>query len=94
MLLEHLGCDVKGFQHRSAGSGREIIQLIAKVIRDEIVDQVKSSCTYGFLLDDMTDVTCKEQMILFIQYYCKVEEKVRWDPRIVQSFKHQTAVQN
>ena len=55
MLLEHLGCDVKGFQHRSAGSGREIIQLIAKVIQDEIVDQVKSSCTYRVLLDDMTD---------------------------------------
>ena len=76
MLLEHLGCDVKGFQHRSAGLGREIIQLIAKVIQDEIVDQVKSSCMYGVLLDDMTDVTCKEQMILFVQYYCKMQEKV------------------
>lgn len=43
MLLEHLGYEVKGFQHRSAGSEREIIQLIAKVIQDEIVDQVK--CT-------------------------------------------------
>lgn len=40
-LLEHLGCEVKSFQHRSAGSEREIIQLIAKVIQDEIVDQVK-----------------------------------------------------
>lgn len=38
---------------------REIIQLIAKVIQDEIVDQVKSSATFGILMDDMTDVTSK-----------------------------------
>ena len=67
MLLEHLGCEVKGFQHRAAGSEREIIQLIAKIIQDEIVDQVKSSATFGILIDDMTDVTSKEQMILFVQ---------------------------
>ena len=77
MLLEHLGCEVKGFQHRSAGSEREIIQLIAKIIQDKIVDQVKSCPTYGILMDDMTDVTSKEQMILFIQYYCRKEEKVK-----------------
>lgn len=77
MLLEHLGCEVKGFQHRSAGSEREIIQLIAKIIQDEIVDQVKSSATFGILIDDMTDVTSKEQMILFVQYYCRKEEKVK-----------------
>ena len=77
MLLEHLGCEVKGFQHRSAGSEREIIQLIAKIIQDQIVDQVKSCPTYGILMDDMTDVTSKEQMILFIQYYCRKEEKVK-----------------
>ena len=34
MLLEQLGCEVKGFQHRSAGSEREIIQLIDKSIQD------------------------------------------------------------
>ncbi|CAB4013808.1 zinc finger 862-like, partial [Paramuricea clavata] len=77
LLLEHLGCEVKRFQHRSAGSEREIIQLIAKVIQDEIVDQVKSSATFGVLMDDMTDVTSKEQIILFIQYFCKKEEKVK-----------------
>ena len=32
MLLEHLGCEVKAFQHRSPGSVREINQLIAKTI--------------------------------------------------------------
>ena len=77
VLLEHLQCEVKSFQHRSAGSEREIITLIAKVIQDEIVDQVKSSATFGILLDDMTDVTCKEQMIIFIQYYCRQDEKVK-----------------
>ena len=76
-LLEHLGCEVKAFQHRSPGSEREIIQLIAKVIQDEVVDQVKSSATFGFLVDDKTDVTSKEQMIIFIHYYCRKEEKVK-----------------
>ena len=77
LLLDHLGCEVKSFQHRSSGSEREIITLIAKVIQDEIVDQVKSSATFGILLDDMKDVTCKEQMIIFIQYYCRQDEKVK-----------------
>ena len=63
-LLEHLRCEVKSFQHRSAGSEREIIQLITKVIQDEIVDQVTSSATFGILMDDMTNMTSKEQMIL------------------------------
>ena len=77
ILLEHLGCEVKAFQHRSPGSVREIIQLIAKTIQDEIVDQVQSSATFGILVDDMTDVTSKEQMIIFIQYYCRKDEKVK-----------------
>lgn len=44
-LLKHLGCEVKAFQHRSPGSEREIIQLTAQVIQDDIVDQVKSWTT-------------------------------------------------
>ena len=70
-----IGCEVTGFQHTSAGLEREIIQLLAKIIQDQNVDQVKSCPTYGILMDDMTDATSKEQMILFIQYYCKKEEK-------------------
>lgn len=76
-LLEHLGCEVRSFQHRSAALEREIIQLTVKVIQDEIVDQVKSSATFGILMDDMTDVTSKEQMMFFIQYYCRKDEKVK-----------------
>ena len=77
MLLEHLRCEIKGFQHRSAGSETEIIQLIAKIIQDQIVDQVKSCPPYGILMDNMTDVTSKGQMILFLQYFCRKEEKVK-----------------
>lgn len=77
VLLDHLGCEIKSFQHRSAGSEREIITLIAKVIQDDIIDQVKSSAPFGVLIDDMTDVTCKKQMIIFIQYHCRQDENVK-----------------
>ena len=77
ILLKHLGCEVKGFQHQSAGSEREIIQLIATIIQDQIVYQVKSCPPYGILMDNMTVVTSKGQMILFIQYYSRKEEKVK-----------------
>lgn len=89
-LLEHIGCEIKSFQHRSPGSEREIIQLIAKVIQDEIVDQVKSSTTFGILMDDMTDVTCKEQIIVFVQYYCRQDEKVKTKFLSVESVLEQS----
>ena len=54
-----IGCEVKGFQHTSAGLDREIIQLIAKIIQGQNVDQVKSCPTYGILMDDMTDTSHK-----------------------------------
>ena len=45
---------------------------------DQIVDQMKSCPTYGsILMDDMTDVTSKEQMFLFMQYYCRKEGKAK-----------------
>ena len=90
LLLDDLGCEVKLFQHRSSGSERDIITLIAKVIQDEIVDQVKSSATFGILLDNMTDVTRKEQMIIFIQYYCRQDEKVKTTFLSVESVLDQT----
>ena len=90
LLLGHLGREIKSFQHRSAGSEREIITFIAKVIQDDIVDQVKSSATFGILLDDMTDVTCKEQMKIFIQYYCRQDEKVKFKFLSVESVLDQS----
>lgn len=77
MLLEHLSCEVKAFQHKSPGLVREIIQLIAKTIQVEIVDQVKPSATFGIFADDMTDITSKEQIIIFMQYQYRTEEKVK-----------------
>ena len=38
---------------------------------------MKSSATFGILMDDMKDVTNKEQIIVFIQYYCRKQEKVK-----------------
>lgn len=84
MLLEHLGCEVKGFKLRSAGSQRETIQLIAK-----IVDQVKLSATFGSLIDEMTDATRKEKMILLVQCYCRKGEKVKTKFLSEESMLHQ-----
>ena len=76
-MLEHVGCEIESFDHRSPNSEREIVELITKVIQDEVVDQAKAATTFGILLGDMTEITCKEKIILFIQYYCWKDEKVK-----------------
>ena len=75
-LLEEVHCEIKSFNHNSPSSHREIMLLIAKQIKDKVLEDCKEGMTFGLLVDDMSDVTSMEQMIVFVQYYSRKEEKV------------------
>ncbi|XP_020615056.1 zinc finger protein 862-like [Orbicella faveolata] len=68
-LLETLGLEkMKHFQHRSAGSTIEIFLTIGKVLKQRVVEALKTSKAFGLLVDEVTDVAVKEQLIAFVQY--------------------------
>ncbi len=67
-------CD---FLHRSPASQREIIILFGDLLKDKVVKKVKASGCYSLLIDDMTDISTKEQMIAFIQ--CVYEGEIQTD---------------
>lgn len=68
-LLEMLGLEkMKHFQRRSAGSTIEIFLTIGKVLKQRVVEALKTSKAFGLLVDEVTDVAVKEQLIAFVQY--------------------------
>jgi len=74
-LVEHLGCDISGFNHTSAGSLRNILLLFGETIQNEVLSDITGP--FGILVDDMTDIENLQQMIGFIQHYSKSSEKVQ-----------------
>ena len=69
-------CDSPILGYSAKATFREISILISDVILQEILQDVKGAVTFSILVDDVTDVSSKEQMILFIEYYSRKEEKV------------------
>ena len=68
-LLEQLGLkDMRFFQHRSAGSLREMFLLLGKVVRDTVVNTVADVTRFGLLSDEVNDVSNKEQLVTFIKF--------------------------
>ena len=64
-LLEMLGLEkMKHFQHRSAGSTIEIFLTLGKVLKQRVVEYLK---TFK-LVDEVMDIANKEQLIGFVQY--------------------------
>lgn len=67
--LEQLGLkDMRFFQHRSAGSLREMFLLLGKVVRDTVVNTVADVTRFGLLSDEVNDVSNKEQLVTFIKF--------------------------
>ena len=69
-------CGAATFPYKHFDSFREIMKIISDTLLDEIIDDIKDAATFSVLIDDVTDITSKEQCILFIQYYSKSNEKV------------------
>ena len=68
-LLEMLGLEkMKHFQHRSAGSTIEIFLTLGKVLKQRVVEYLKTSKAFGLLVNEVMDIADKEQLIGFVQY--------------------------
>jgi len=56
------------FQHRSAGSVREMFLLLGKVVRDTVTTLFSDVRSFGLLCDEANDIANKEQLITFIKF--------------------------
>ena len=56
------------FQDRSAGSTIEIFLTLGKVLKQRVVEALKTSKAFGLLVDEITHIAVKEQLIAFVQY--------------------------
>ena len=66
-LLEQVGLkDMKFFQHRSAGSVREMLLLLGKFVRDTGTNPFSEVRSFSLLCDEANDVANKQQPITFI----------------------------
>ena len=68
-LLEQVGLkDMRFFQHRSAGSAREMFLLLGKVVRDTVKNPFSDVRRFGLLCDEANGVANKKQLITFIKF--------------------------
>ncbi len=68
-LLEQVGVeDMRFFQHRSQGSIREMFLLLGNTVKAQMIRKVSEGSSYGLLLDEVCDITNKEQLVTFIKY--------------------------
>ena len=65
---------MSGFNHTLMGSQRDMLLLLGEMIQKEVIAAVTGP--FGIMVDDMTDIANLEQMLHFIQYYSKSNEKV------------------
>ncbi|XP_048580041.1 zinc finger protein 862-like [Nematostella vectensis] len=68
-VLEQLGLDnIKYFQHRSAGSVREMFLLIGSVLKEQLTTNLSLANCFGILSDKVCDVSNIEQLVTFVKY--------------------------
>lgn len=67
---------VKYFQHRSAGAQTEIFLTMGNTMKKEVLRKVKSALAFGILTDEVADVSVTENLVTFIQFYCRETDQV------------------
>ena len=76
-MMEPSGLDsMKYFDHKSQGTLQEIFLLIGDTLHQQIIDEVNSSPVFSILVDEVTDISVKCQMVIFIQYLDKLGNPV------------------
>ena len=69
-LVENLGVnDIKHFETRSEPVLRKMLLLIATTIVEDIVEKIKESELYGFLTDEVTDISNICQLVSFVKFF-------------------------
>lgn len=70
--MEKMGVDeIKQFRTHSEPILRQMLLMIAEVIREEIVEKINKSQGFGLLTDEVTDIPNTAQLITFAKYYNK-----------------------
>ena len=55
-LTERLGqVDMKLFQHRSGGAGRETFLLLGKMVKSDVVEEIRQANPFGLLTDEVCE---------------------------------------
>lgn len=63
-FIQHIGLtDLKYFINRPAGAQRDILLTFSKTLINKLVKNQKIAASYRLMIDDMTDVSTKVQMI-------------------------------
>ena len=60
--------DIQYFDHKSAGSVREMFLILGQTIREQVLQKVVKASCFSILCDEVCDVSNKEQLISFVQY--------------------------
>ncbi|VDI25979.1 Hypothetical predicted protein [Mytilus galloprovincialis] len=69
LLAEKMGHpSIKHFRYTSARTIREMMLTIGHHIGDEVAEKIRNSGVYGLLVDEVTDLSVKQQMVCFVQY--------------------------
>ena len=71
--VEHL----KFFQHRSARSQTEIFRTLGDVMKEIMLENVRKSNAFGLMTDEVADISVKENLVTFIQYYSFKDEETK-----------------
>jgi len=66
-VVENMGHPyIKHFKYTAAGTERDMMINIGHVVGGKTVEQVHKSETYGFHVDEVTNIFVKQQMVCFI----------------------------
>lgn len=60
--------DIQYFDHKSAGSVRQMFLILGETIREQVLQKVGKANFFSILCDEVCDVSNKEQLISFVQY--------------------------
>ena len=71
LLINRVGCNtlLEQFGHCSSTSISEMIQVIGGFIRESIVRDIKNSPSFATLVDETTDISIRQQMIIFARFF-------------------------
>ena len=79
ILADHLAhCDHRA-KYTSPQIQNELIQISSEQIQNELVDNCNRAVYFGFIADEATDSSTKEQISLCVRYYDQQSQTVRED---------------
>ena len=94
-VVEKMGLsNMKFFEHCSGGSLREMFILMGKMIKSEVVKKAQQASFMGLLIDEVRDITQREQLVSFIRYVDQDTYDVKTDFLAVNDILESTTSAN